>query len=44
MKTANWIKKLKAEGYTIYDIGPDYRYGTDFGDFYGMEHVEIFGN
>jgi hypothetical protein len=40
----NWIKKLKAEGYTIYDIGPDYRYGNDFGNHYGMEHAEIFGN
>lgn len=40
----NWIKKLKSEGYTIYDIGPDNRYGNDFGIFYSMEHEEIFGN
>ncbi|MCA6423936.1 MAG: hypothetical protein IM568_14145, partial [Flavobacterium sp.] len=39
-----WIQKLKSEGYTIYDIGTDPRYGDDKGLFYGMEYEEIFGN
>ncbi len=39
-----WIQKLKNEGYTIYDIGTDPRYGNDKGPFYGMEFDEIFGN
>jgi hypothetical protein len=43
-----WIRKLKEEGYTIYDIGvdPNLLFGgsLDRGPFYGMEWDEIFGN
>jgi len=41
-----WVKLLKAEGYTIYDVGLDPQYtqlgNFDEGPYYGMELDELF--
>lgn len=38
-----WVKDLKEQGYTIYDIGIDPDFPADYGPFYGMEILEFFG-
>ncbi|MBX9733913.1 MAG: hypothetical protein K2X37_07605 [Chitinophagaceae bacterium] len=39
-----WIKQLKSEGYTFYDLGVDPDAATpDLGEFYRMELEEVFG-
>ena len=40
----NWVKLLKEQGYTIYDVGVDPAYPPENEIFYGMEVLEIFGN
>jgi hypothetical protein len=38
-----WVKSLKEQGYTVYDIGTDPDFGPDLGPYYSMEIFELFG-